>query len=86
MSNYDLKPDGTPDYEAMETAIRPDVKMVYIQRSRGYSLRPSLFVEDIERIARNCQAQCAELSSLWWTTATASLCSGDEPTAHGALT
>ena len=25
--------------------------MVYIQRSRGYSLRPSLLIEDIEKIA-----------------------------------
>ena len=47
----DLKEDGTPDYEAMEQRISPAVKMVYIQRSRGYSLRPSLFVEDIAKIA-----------------------------------
>lgn len=47
----DLKQDGTPDYEAMEERIYPGLKMVYVQRSRGYSLRPSLFVEDIARIA-----------------------------------
>ena len=47
----DLRPDGTPDYEAMERDIPANAKMVYIQRSRGYSLRPSLFVEEIERIA-----------------------------------
>ncbi|MFR8004027.1 MAG: aminotransferase class I/II-fold pyridoxal phosphate-dependent enzyme [Hydrogeniiclostridium sp.] len=47
----DLKEDGTPDYEAMEERIHPGLKMVYVQRSRGYSLRPSLFVEDIGRIA-----------------------------------
>lgn len=47
----DLKPDGTPDYDEIEKRIHPGIKMVYIQRSRGYSLRPSLFVEDIERIA-----------------------------------
>ncbi|WP_101698483.1 methionine gamma-lyase family protein [Clostridium minihomine] len=47
----DLKEDGTPDYDAMEQRIHPGIKMVYIQRSRGYSLRPSLFIEDIERIA-----------------------------------
>ncbi len=46
----DLKEDGTPDYEAMEERIHPGLKMVYVQRSRGYSLRPSLFVEDIGRI------------------------------------
>lgn len=46
----DLRPDGMPDYEAMETAITPRHRMVYIQRSRGYSLRPSLSVEEIGRI------------------------------------
>ena len=36
----------------METAITPKHRMVYIQRSRGYSLRPSLTVEEIERIVK----------------------------------
>lgn len=53
----DLKPDGTPDYDAIESGIRSDVKMVYIQRSRGYSLRPSLFVEEIEKIAKIAKAK-----------------------------
>lgn len=48
----DLLPDGSPDYDAIRSGLRPDVKMVYIQRSRGYSLRPSLFVEEIEKIAK----------------------------------
>ena len=43
----DLRPDGMPDLEAMEQRISPEYKMIYIQRSRGYSLRPSLRVEDI---------------------------------------
>lgn len=48
----ELKEDGTPDYEEMERRIHPGIRMVYVQRSRGYSLRPSLFVEDIEKIAK----------------------------------
>lgn len=48
----DLLQDGTPDYDGMETAITPKHRMVYIQRSRGYSLRPSLTVEEIERIVK----------------------------------
>lgn len=54
----DLRPDGSPDYEAMETAITPRHRMVYIQRSRGYSLRPSLSVEEIGRIVEiaKCRA------------------------------
>jgi cystathionine beta-lyase family protein involved in aluminum resistance len=45
----DLKADGTPDYEAMPEAIR-GAKVVYLQRSRGYSLRPALTVADIRKI------------------------------------
>jgi cystathionine beta-lyase family protein involved in aluminum resistance len=48
----DLLPDGTVDYEGMKQRITPDIKMVYIQRSRGYSLRPSLRCEEIEKIAK----------------------------------
>ena len=48
----DLLPDGTVDLEGIEKALEEKVAMVYIQRSRGYSLRPSLGVEDIEKIAK----------------------------------
>ncbi len=40
------------DFEAIPKYIKPDTKMVTIQRSRGYSLRNSLTVEDIERIIK----------------------------------
>lgn len=43
--------NGRPDYEAIEKAVDGSVTMVYIQRSRGYELRPSLLIEDIKRIA-----------------------------------
>ena len=48
-----LSEDGAPDLPAIEAALRgnPQVRMVYLQRSRGYSLRPSLFVEQIAEIA-----------------------------------
>ena len=48
-----LSEDGTPDLPAIEAALRgnPQVRMVYLQRSRGYSLRPSLFVKQISEIA-----------------------------------
>lgn len=48
----ELCPDGTPDYEAMERAITPEYKMIYIQRSRGYSLRPSFTVDEIDQMAQ----------------------------------
>lgn len=47
----ELTPEGKPDLPAIEAAIRPGLRMVYLQRSRGYSLRPSLFVEEIGEIA-----------------------------------
>lgn len=46
-----LTDEGRPDYEAIEQAITPDLKMVYIQRSRGYELRPSLLIDEIAKIA-----------------------------------
>lgn len=43
--------NGKPDYAAIEQAINSDIKMVYIQRSRGYELRPSLTIDEISKIA-----------------------------------
>ena len=48
----DLKADGTVDYDAIEKTVDDSYKMVYIQRSRGYSLRPSLCCDDIEKIVQ----------------------------------
>ncbi len=48
----DLLPDGTPDYEGIIKRAG-SCKMAYIQRSRGYSLRPSLTIEVIGKI---CEA------------------------------
>ncbi|MGI6264130.1 MAG: aminotransferase class I/II-fold pyridoxal phosphate-dependent enzyme [Acutalibacteraceae bacterium] len=47
----DLK-DGRPDIPGVVAALTDDVKMVHIQRSRGYDPRPSLSVEEIGRIIR----------------------------------
>lgn len=40
------------NYEAIEKAVDDSVTMVYIQRSRGYELRPSLLVEEIEKVVK----------------------------------
>ncbi len=54
---YDEVPlkNGRPDLEAIESAVDETVTMVYIQRSRGYELRPSLLVEEIGRIAETAK-------------------------------
>ena len=47
----DLRPDGSPDGEIIAGVLKKEKpKMVYIQRSRGYSTRPSLTVDDIEKL------------------------------------
>lgn len=40
--------DGKPDLEGIQRAITGRTRMVAIQRSRGYSLRPSLSIEEIK--------------------------------------
>lgn len=52
----ELLPDGTPDHAAIAQAAQ-EARVIYIQRSRGYSLRPSLSVEAIGRIAQTAKAQ-----------------------------
>ena len=46
-----LKPDGTPDDETILKKAK-EAKVCYIQRSRGYALRPSLCIGEIERLSR----------------------------------
>ena len=43
----DLKADGTPDLDAIKAAIKPETKMVFIQKSRGYTGRRALLCADI---------------------------------------
>jgi Cystathionine beta-lyase family protein involved in aluminum resistance len=81
----DLLEDGSVDLEEAQKRLASDrsIRMVYIQRSRGYSLRPSLTVEQIGEICAaarsvrpeavimvdNCYGEFVQLS---------------EPCAHGA--
>ena len=50
-AELELLPDGGVDEKAVPTAVK-GARVVYIQRSRGYSLRPSV---DIAGISRLCQ-------------------------------
>ncbi|MBS6313969.1 MAG: aminotransferase class I/II-fold pyridoxal phosphate-dependent enzyme [Oscillospiraceae bacterium] len=47
----DLMSDGKPDLDKIALEIS-DAKVAYIQRSRGYSLRPALSIDDIKDICR----------------------------------
>ena len=50
-SEVALKADGTVDLDAIKAAVaEKQPKMVYIQRSKGYSSRPSLRIKEIKAI------------------------------------
>ncbi len=57
-SQVELDAQGLPDIPAIERALMADdsVKMVHIQRSRGYNTRPSLTIDWIERICKTVKA------------------------------
>ncbi|HEX3016452.1 MAG TPA: methionine gamma-lyase family protein [Caproicibacter sp.] len=79
----ELTKDGKPDYEEIERRVNPKIRMVYIQRSRGYNLRPSLFVEEIEKIAEIAKRKAPDCIVM------VDNCYGefvqrDEPVSHGA--
>ena len=53
-----LTESGRVDLSAIKARLQQkQYKMVYVQRSRGYSLRPSLSVEEIGEIAALCHEQ-----------------------------
>ncbi len=45
-----LLENGKPDLSAISEAVSQDTTMVFIQRSKGYSLRPSLNIEMIKKL------------------------------------
>lgn len=46
-AQVDLLSDGAFDYDSIRAAIRPNTKLVEIQRSKGYQTRPTLSVAQI---------------------------------------
>jgi len=53
----DLTASGEIDWEALAIAIKPETKMVLIQRSCGYDWRSSLSISEIARIIKIVKAQ-----------------------------
>jgi len=47
----DLTEDGCINYCLIEKSIRPNTKMVFLQRSRGYELRGPVTINEIEKVA-----------------------------------
>ncbi|MCT4618748.1 MAG: methionine gamma-lyase family protein [Marinisporobacter sp.] len=55
-NQVDFKPNGEVDLELLAKAITEKTKMVYIQRSTGYSWRNALMIEDIKKIVEIAKA------------------------------
>ncbi|GAB4152243.1 MAG: methionine gamma-lyase family protein [Cyanobacteria bacterium J069] len=53
----ELTPEGAIAWEDLATAIRPETKLVLIQRSCGYSWRQSLSIDDIAKIVHLVKQQ-----------------------------
>ena len=49
-SQVDLLPDGSFDYENIKKAINEKTKLIEIQRSKGYAVRPTFSVDDIGKL------------------------------------
>lgn len=52
-----LTSEGKIDWEALDRAVRPETRLVTIQRSCGYSWRASVSIDQIERIVERVKAQ-----------------------------
>lgn len=51
-----LDDNGLVNHQAIKDKLDSTYKMVYIQRSRGYSVRPTLTVDDIESIVKTVRS------------------------------
>ena len=82
---YDEVPlleDGTPNYDAIPEAVR-GAKIAYIQRSRGYALRPAFTLAQIEKMAQQARSSNPDIIVM------VDNCYGEftdtsEPVQHGA--
>ncbi|WP_035985101.1 aminotransferase class I/II-fold pyridoxal phosphate-dependent enzyme [Leptolyngbya sp. KIOST-1] len=52
-----LSPTHGIDWTALANAVRPNTRLVHIQRSCGYSWRSTLTIAEIEKIVRSVKAQ-----------------------------
>ena len=60
----ELNSEGRPDLQAIKEALEMKPRMVYIQRSKGYTLRPSLSVAEIGEIAALVHEKALSSSAL----------------------
>ncbi len=49
-AQVDLKPEGNFDFDGIKSAIKPNTKLIEIQRSKGYAVRPTLSARKIGEV------------------------------------
>lgn len=79
----ELGKDGRLDYDAIERAVDHSVTVVYLQRSRGYALRPSLSVAEIEKVSKIAKAKNPNVIVMV-DNCYGEMVQASEPTEHGA--
>lgn len=81
-SEVALKADGTVNLDAIKEVAKRQPKMIYIQRSRGYSVRDSLLCKDIKAI---CDAvrEVSQSSIVMLDNCYGEFVECDEPLANG---
>lgn len=80
-----LDDDGKVDISALNKALAEDgsIKMVYLQRSKGYSVRPTLSAEEIGEAARAAHAAKPDVY-VFVDNCYGEFCDEHEPTYYGA--
>ena len=56
----DLNPDGSLDLQALDQALDQPIRLILIQRSCGYSWRPSVSIAQIEAVCQRIHARQPE--------------------------
>ncbi len=79
----DLTPDGDPDEAAILAAISPATKVVYFQKSRGYSERKTVPNETIGKLCRAVKAKKQDVFTVV-DNCYGEFCEEHEPTFYGA--
>ncbi|HHY98395.1 MAG TPA: hypothetical protein GX509_06620 [Firmicutes bacterium] len=83
VKQVDLLPDGSPDLDAIGENINSCTKVVFVQRSKGYSWRPALSVDEIGRIV-GIVRQANSRAKVLVDNCYGEFVERDEPTAKGA--
>lgn len=76
--------EGKPDLSAIESALTPETGVVFLQRSRGYTWRPSLSVGDLAKIIELVRKKTNHQTTIIVDNCYGEMVEESEPTNFGA--